>query len=108
MESQLPQEAYVNWVKYLLMAALASLGGAVSYLDRMGKDDIRFSLMQFTGELFASGFTGVIVYLLCDHWGIEIHLTAAIVGISGHMGSRALTLLERKFYTWLNRHKLDK
>lgn len=96
------------WYKYMFMAALAAMGGAVSYLYRVGKHDIRFSIIQFIGEVCASGFTGVVMFLLCQHWEVEVHLAAAIVGISGHMGSRTLTFIERRVYNWLKEHRLDR
>jgi hypothetical protein len=54
-----------------------------------------FSLIEFFGELITAGFTGLITFWLCESTGISPLLTAVFVGISGHMGSRALYVIEK-------------
>ena len=54
-----------------------------------------FNVPEFLGEVLTSGFTGVITFYLCEWAGLHQLLTAALVGISGHMGSRALMLFEK-------------
>jgi hypothetical protein len=42
-----------------------------------------------------SAFAGLITFWLCEWAVVHPLLTAALVGISGHMGSRAIFKLER-------------
>lgn len=83
-------------ITYLWVMGLSVGGGLVSYMHKLQLGVRRpFSLIEFIGELVTSGFTGVITYFLCESSGISPLLTAVFVGISGHMGSRALFLIER-------------
>ena len=56
----------------------------------------KYSLVEFIGEVSTSAFAGVITFWLCEAGGINPLITAALVGVSGHMGSRAIFHLE----TW--------
>ena len=58
-----------------------------------------FNLVELVGELVTAGFSGVITFYLFTQAGFDPLLTAAAVGVSGHMGSRALFLAEG----WLTR-----
>lgn len=80
---------------YMWVMAIAMWGGIVNYLSKV-KDGVihRLSLMEFIGELFVSGFVGVITFWLCELSDIHPLLSAALIGISGHMGSRAIFQME--------------
>lgn len=81
---------------YFWVMGLAVGGGFVSYMHKLQLGVKRpFSIIEFIGELVTSGFTGVITFWLCENSGISPLLSAVFVGISGHMGSRALFLIER-------------
>lgn len=83
-------------ITYLWVMGLSVGGGLVSYMHKLQLGVRRpFSIIEFIGELVTSGFTGVITYFLCQSSGISPLLTAVFVGISGHMGSRALFIIER-------------
>lgn len=51
-------------------------------------------MTELIGELVISGFVGVLTFYLCESAGINQLMTAGFVGISGHMGSRAVIMLE--------------
>lgn len=55
----------------------------------------RFSITELIGELFISGFVGLITFYLCESAKIDQMISAALVGIAGHMGSRAIFLIEK-------------
>jgi len=61
----------------------------------------RFSFTELIGEIATSGFVGVLTFYLCEEAGFSQLVTAAFVGITGHMGSRAIfhieTYLKNKF-----------
>ena len=58
-----------------------------------------FNIIEFIGELFVSAFAGVITFYMCEHAQLSPLVTAAFVGVSGHMGSRAIFMAE----TWLTK-----
>ena len=83
-------------VANLWVLLLAALGGAVSYVHRVRIGMARrFNLPELIGDMFISGFVGVITFYLCEWAQFDKLLTAALVGIAGHMGSRALFLAEK-------------
>ena len=92
------QERFIDYptLTILWVSALSFIGGIANYANKVNQGLIkRFSIVELIGELFISGFAGFITFLLCDSAGFDSRLTAAMVGVSGHMGSRAIFLLER-------------
>lgn len=82
---------------------LSCWGGVVTYIRKVRAGVIpRYSLMEFVGELCTSGFAGVLTFYLCQASSMSGTLTAVFVGISGHMGSRLLFLLENRLKKWLD------
>ena len=78
--------------------ALACLGGATSFAAKVRTGAARwFNLTELLGELFTSAFAGVITFYLCEAANMHGLMTAALVGIAGHMGSRAIFVMERFF-----------
>lgn len=85
-------------ITYAWVLLLASLGGAVNFLRKLRAGSVRaWNVTEFIGELVTSAFAGVITFWLCEAAEIRPLLTAALVGIAGHMGSRAIFHLERFF-----------
>ena len=78
---------------YTWVVGLSIWAGSVSYIRKL-RTGLRFSLMEFIGEVVTSGFVGLLTYWLCEYAGIEEPLTPVLVGISAHMGSRAIWALE--------------
>lgn len=96
MELEPKDPTSFSLITYLWVMGLSVGGGLVSYMHKLQLGVRRpFSIVEFIGELVTSGFTGVITFWLCTNTGISPLLTAVFVGISGHMGSRALLLIER-------------
>lgn len=80
---------------YLWVFGLSSLGGFISFINKLKKGHARaFNIAEFMGEIATSAFAGVITFWLCENAGISPLVTAALVGVSGHMGSRAILLFE--------------
>lgn len=85
---------------YSWVFGLAILGGIVSFMRKLQEGHARiFNLAEFIGEIVTSAFAGVITFWLCEHAQISPLMTAAFVGISGHMGSRAIFMAEK----WLTK-----
>lgn len=81
--------------------ALAIAGGVVSFYRKLQTKAVRiFNLIEFVGEIVTSAFAGVLTFWMCEHSNVDPLLSAALVGIAGHMGSRAIFLFE----DWLAKH----
>lgn len=80
---------------YLWLIVLALWGGTVSYISRIRKGNAAFSAAELVGEWTISGFAGVLTAYFCTELQLSYYMTAALVGIAGHMGGRALFIMER-------------
>lgn len=80
---------------YLWVFGVAMMGGVANYIRKVKAGQAeKFSVMEVIGEIFTSGFSGLITFWFCEATGIDPLLTAVFVGIAGHMGSRAIALFE--------------
>lgn len=87
---------------YAWVLALSTWGGLVHYLSKVRAGAIaRFNITELIGDMFVSGFTGLLTFWMCEAAGFHQLTTAVCVGISGHMGARMIGKLEnvmsRKF-----------
>lgn len=81
---------------YAWVIVLAAWGGAVNFITKVRRGESRAcNIAEFIGEIVTSGFAGVLTFWLCEAAGINPLITAALIGISGHLGSRAIFLMER-------------
>lgn len=84
-----------SFLTYAWVFALATLGGVVSFMRKFQKGHVRaFNIVEFIGEIVTSAFAGVITFWLCENATLPPLVTAAFVGVSGHMGSRAIFMVE--------------
>lgn len=92
---------------YVLIFLLASWGGFVNFLNFL-KDEPRPSFLvgfiRFLNDVLTGAFCGVIAFFGCQTINIPPAASAAIIGLTGHMGSRGLIiaekLLEMKLKNW--------
>lgn len=81
---------------YAWVIALSISGGVASFFRKLKDGRSRaVNIMELLGEIFTSGFAGVITFYLCEWGRIDPLATAAMVGISGHMGSRVIAHFEQ-------------
>lgn len=82
--------------QYGLTLGVALLGGLVSWITKVRRGEANpWNVMQLTGELATSAFAGLIAFWLCGAFGIPPLITAALVGVAGHMGTRAIVIFEQ-------------
>lgn len=78
------------------VALVALLGGLVAFYRKVREGAARpFNFTEFLGEMLTSAVAGVLAYWACNGLEVNPWLTAAIVGIAGHAGSRALFIVEK-------------
>ena len=81
-------------VGFLWFLLLAAWGGTASYLSRIKKMKTPFSIMELVGEWTISAFAGIVTAFICYEMQFSFYATAALTGIAGHMGGRAIALME--------------
>ena len=85
-----------GWVTYAYVLALSVVGGVVGFHRKMREGAVRaFNVTEFIGEIFTSAFAGVLTFYLCEWSGVAPLLSAVLIAISGHMGSRAIFGIEK-------------
>lgn len=81
--------------QYGFILAVALLGGLVSYIAKIRKGEIAsHNVTQLVGELATSAFAGLLAFWVCAYLGTPGPLMACLVGVSGHMGTRAISMFE--------------
>lgn len=81
--------------QYGLMLGIALFGGLVSWFAKVRKGELAaWNVMQLVGELCTSAFSGLVAFWMCEYLSSPPVLTAALVGVAGHMGTRAIQLFE--------------
>ncbi len=81
---------------YLWVFGLAAWGGVINFVQRIKTEQARpHNFMEFIGEIMTSAFAGLVTFYLCEAGGIDQLYTAVMVGITGHMGTRGIYLLEK-------------
>ena len=91
------------WI-IIYVSILSFLGGITSYIRKKNNGTITgFSISAFIGDMFIAGFVGVVTYLLCKGVGLNELLTAGLVGISSHMGTKAIVFVEKFISKYLEK-----
>lgn len=86
----------IDWVTWCWVVGLGGVGGITSFYRKLRQGQARpFNIAELLGELLVSAFVGLVTFLLCKGSGINEFLTAGLVGLTGHMGTRALMRLEK-------------
>jgi len=88
-----------SYITYVWVLVLSMLGGTVRTLTNMQMGMTwRDLARRWAVDMVVSAFIGVITFFLCEYAHLEPVLTAAFVGISAHMGTRAIIFVEEKLY----------
>lgn len=83
--------------QYGFMLGVALFGGVVSWLAKVKKGQLHaWNVMHLVGELATSAFAGLLAFWLCEAAGLALSWTVPLVGIAGHMGTRAITAIENR------------
>jgi len=88
------EESIKILLAYTSVIIIASWGGVSAYLIKIKRFDLRFSISELIGEIVISSFIGFTVALLLKSAGAPDGIIWGSAGLCGHMGSRAIYLLE--------------
>lgn len=84
---------------YILLLSL--LGGLAGFIMRLNeateRQPLKALFLKLFGELFLSGFAGLVTFLLCREWGLSDNYVAVAVAISGHLGGNAINQLVKLY-----------
>jgi hypothetical protein len=82
--------------EYAFLLSLALLGGFVAFYSKVRAGTVQaWNITHLIGELTTSAFAGLLAFWICEEFRVSPLLTASLVGISGHMGARAITAFEQ-------------
>ncbi len=82
--------------QYVLVLSIALLGGLVSFAAKVKAGSVSaFNVMHLVGELTTSAFAGLMCFWLAEAAGLPQLVTVCLVGVSGHMGARAIAIFEQ-------------
>jgi len=96
-EQSMPEKDPLTYaiLTYAWILGLSFWGGISGYIRKIKHGHRDFSITELVGEICISGFVGIVTFFICESAEIPPVLTAAIIGISSHMGSRAILMLEQ-------------
>ncbi|WP_394260762.1 phage holin family protein [Moraxella boevrei] len=94
---------FIVTLPYVLILSLA--GGLGAFIMRLNQatepKPLNLIFLKLLGELFLSGFAGLVTFLLCKELGLSSNMTAISVAISGHLGGNMIVLISeylKKFF----------
>jgi hypothetical protein len=100
----------LDWLRMIIVASFAALGGSIGYVLRAMDAGDPVSFQKALIEFVAAGFVGALSGLLCAAWGFSIIWSTFIAGTFGLLGARASTQVMQRF-VWaklgLNRRSQD-
>ena len=91
MAKNMHDKESVAGLSWLVLLGLACWGGLVRYLIDVKNNKASWSLVNALAQIAVSGFTGVIGGLISLEGGLSFYIILAVSGVSGAMGSVALT-----------------
>lgn len=81
---------------WFVALGFAFAGGIVNFYARVKSGHTRaFNLIELVGEIFTSGFVGLLVFTMMVNYDFPVGLCAAASGIGGHMATRLLFAAEK-------------
>jgi hypothetical protein len=93
-------EAGANYLGYALVAIA---GGVANYLSKLRTGEIQsHRCVTLLADLFISAFAGVMGALLAISLSLQPELVYASCGISGHLGTRFIFLMQEYLLKRLN------
>jgi hypothetical protein len=84
----------INYIEVLINILLASFGGLVRRMADIEKNpDKKAGASYYVFGSAISMFVGIVVYILCQNFGVSQLLTAGATALGGYMGTPVLDML---------------
>jgi hypothetical protein len=80
---------------HLAVLGMTMLGGFAGWYVKVRKGESKVSVFALIGEMAVSSLAGFGAFFICDWLGGPIGVAAAIAGMTGYMGGRALEAAEK-------------
>lgn len=84
-----------NFLPYLSTFLLSCWGGIVSYIQRIRIHSRKFSFKELSFDLVISSFAGLLTHFFCEYSNVSGSMSAILIAVSGHMGTRAIASFEQ-------------
>lgn len=91
MAKRMQDKESIAGLSWIVVLVLACWGGLVRYLIDVKQKKATWSWISALAQIAVSGFTGVIGGLVSVESGLSLYMILAAAGVSGAMGSVALT-----------------
>lgn len=88
-------EFFKQLLPYLSTLFLSCWGGIVSYIQRLRIHRSHFNWKDLTFDLVISSFAGLLTHFFCEYSNVGGSMSAILIAISGHMGTRAIVSFEK-------------
>ena len=89
---------FIEWMRqtmpYFTTIFLSTWGGTVNHITTLRNGRKKFQLKELIFDLVVSTFAGLITFYFCRSAGISETMSAVLIAISGHMGTRAIAGFE--------------
>ena len=89
---------FVEWLRqfmpYISTVFLSIWGGVVNYITTLRSSRKKFNLRELAFDLIVSTFAGLLTFFFCKTAGVSETMSAVLIAISGHMGTRAIAGFE--------------
>ena len=79
---------------YLSTIFLSTWGGLVNHITKLRSGKEKFQAKELIFDLVGSTFAGLITFYFCRSAGISETMSAILIAVSGHMGTRAIAGFE--------------
>ena len=88
-------EFFRQILPYLSTLFLSCWGGIVSHIQRLRIHKSRFNWKDLTFDLVISSFAGLLTHFFCEYSNVGGSMSAILIAVSGHMGTRAIASFEK-------------
>lgn len=91
--------ARMGAMQFWLTAAIAGVGGAVSFLHDVRVDASNLRALTALGHMLAAQFAGLLTFLLAIEWQMPEYLALALCGVAGWGGNHYIEKLSAALFS---------
>ena len=87
-------EWFRQFMPYITTVFLSIWGGVVNHITTLRSGKKKFQPKELIFDLIVSTFAGLLTFFFCKGAGLSETMSAVLIAISGHMGTRAIASFE--------------